>query len=288
MKQTNRKMRKILSLALAALFSCAAFGQAQIKTMKMKIADFPEKTTKVVLTGNSMTDARFRNIVKEVWTISPFEFCTLDEYESLKSNPDYYFLMLVKGQFSKESEPGIEFLSLVKGGVGASEGINGLFNVVDVPFRAAEDPDGREFILLPALLDIIQDHVLKSMDKDLEGYSGLSNYNINLAKSKGKRLVFAEQDLAADGLPSVRALYFKGGMEAMDVDDADDLFYDHSENTLVSFVVAPTDPQNGSYCYKLLIDAGTHTLYYFRKHRISKKYGAGFLTEDIKRISQAQ
>ena len=216
MKLTNRKMRKILSLALAALFSCAAFGQAQIKTMKMKIADFPEKTTKVVLTGNSMTDARFRNIVKEVWTISPFEFCTLDEYESLKSNPDYYFLMLVKGQFSKESEPGIEFLSLVKGGVGASEGINGLFNVVDVPFRAAEDPDGREFILLPALLDIIQDHVLKSMDKDLEGYSGLSNYNINLAKSKGKRLVFAEQDLAADVLPSVRALYFKGGMEAMD------------------------------------------------------------------------
>lgn len=281
-------MKRAISIVLMAMLSFAAFAQVQIHTKKMKIADFPQKITKIVLTGNAMHDARVSSIVKQNWTISPFEFCTLAEYETLKSSPEYYFLLQVSGQFSKEAEPGIEFLSLVKGGIGASGGINELFNVVDVPFRSVEDSDGREYILLPALLNIIQDHVMKSLDKDIEAYSGLSNYNMNLAKSKGMDIVFAEQDLAADVIPSVRKQYFDEQIKTMDADDADDVFYEHTENTLVSFVVAPENPGAGSYCYKFLIDSGTHTLYYFRKHRISRKYGAGFLTEDIKRIASVR
>lgn len=278
-------MKRYFAIIAAALVSIAASAQAQINTKKMKIADFQQKVTKVVLTGNAMSDARFRNVVKEHWTVSPFEFCTLEEYGELKSSPDYYFLLIVKGQFAKESTPGIEFLSLVKGGIGSSGDVNDLYNVVDVPFRSACRTDGREFVLLPALLDIIQDHVLKSMDKDLEGYSGLGSYNINLAKSRDMRIVFAEEDLAPDVMQSVRTKYFKPGMETMEADDADDVFYDHTANTLVSFVIAPDEDTAGSYCYKLLIDAETHELYFFRKHRITPKYKAGFLTEDIKRIS---
>jgi hypothetical protein len=35
----------------------------------------------------------------------------------------------------------------------------------------------------------------------------------------------------------------------------------------------------------MLIDPKTSTLYYFRKHKISKKFGAGFLAEDVKRVT---
>jgi hypothetical protein len=38
----------------------------------------------------------------------------------------------------------------------------------------------------------------------------------------------------------------------------------------------------------MLIDCESHQLYYFRKHKITKKAGAGFLIEDIKRISSAR
>ena len=37
---------------MAALMPMMAGAQAQIDTKKMKIADFPEKVTKVVLTGS--------------------------------------------------------------------------------------------------------------------------------------------------------------------------------------------------------------------------------------------
>ena len=44
-------------------------------------------------------------------------------------------------------------------------------------------------------------------------------------------------------------------------------------------------PISGSYCYKMLINAETYEIYYFSRHKISKKFGAGFLPEDIKRIN---
>ena len=71
----------------------------------------------------------------------------------------------------------------------------------------------------------------------------------------------------------------------MDVDDADDMMIDGAANTLVSYVIAPTQAGHNSFCYKLLIDCNNHELYYFRKHKISKKVGPGFLLEDIKRIT---
>jgi hypothetical protein len=38
----------------------------------------------------------------------------------------------------------------------------------------------------------------------------------------------------------------------------------------------------------MLIDTRTHKLYYFKKHRIGKKAGAGFLPEDIERIKASR
>ena len=59
---------------------------------------------------------------------------------------------------------------------------------------------------------------------------------------------------------------------------------DDKERAAVSYVAVPTEATPGSYCYKMLIDNQTHKLYYFKKHRITKKTGAGFLAEDLRRI----
>lgn len=56
--------------------------------------------------------------------------------------------------------------------------------------------------------------------------------------------------------------------------------------SLVSYTVAPYDAKPGSYCYKMLIDSKSNTLYYYKRHRISKKYGPGFLLEDLKQIAE--
>lgn len=281
-------MKKSLISLLAACLPLISYGQAQITTKKVKLEDFPEKTTKIVLSGNPFLDESLKEEIRSRWTISPFEFCSLEEYESIKSDDSYYFLLTVKGQFRKESEPGIEMLSLVKGGKGADKGLDDMLEVVTLPFRPADFPSGRELVFLPAFIDIIQAHVLASMEKDINAYTGLSNYTINLGKSKSFDVIFSSDDLSGQITPQVRNLYFGSStkMQEVEEDEADEYLMNGTPNTLVSYTVCPSEPVNGSFCYKMLIDCHTHELYYFRKHRINKKAGKGFLLEDVKRVAQ--
>ena len=253
-------MKKFTVIALALIMPILAAAQAQIDTKKVKIGDFTQKVTKVVLTGNQFYDACLESEVSSKWHVSPYEFCSLAEFEKMKSDDSYYFLVTTKGQFKKEAEPGLTFLTLVKGGKNSEKGIDEMLEIVAFPYASAEEPSGREVSFLPAVLDIIQNYALDSMEKDINAYTGLPNYTMNITKSGDMKLVF-------------------------DADDAEDYLTKNNENTLVSYVVAPTSAKVGSYCYKMLLDPRANKLYYFRKHKISKKVGVGFLLEDVKRIT---
>jgi hypothetical protein len=278
-------MKKYIVLLVSVLLPFMTFGQAQIDTKKVKIADFTQKITKVVLTGNQFHDASLKSEVTAKWTVSPFEFCTLSEFESLKGDENYYFLLTTKGQFKKENEPGLMFLTLVKGGKNSVNGIDEMLEIVTLPYASAEEPSGREMVFLPAFLDIIQSYTLDSMDKDVNAYVGLPNYSLNISKSGGMTIVFSESDLSGEVTSEVRNTFFDENILVLAEEDADEYLSPSINNTLVSYVVAPATPNPGSYCYKMLIDSQTNTLYYFRRHRISKKVGPGFLAEDIKRIT---
>ena len=90
-------MKRILIFMAAVLFPLMANAQAQINTKKIKIADFTQKTTKVVLTGNDFYDVALRNEIATGWTLSHTEFCTLDEFEVLKYDDNFYFLITADG-----------------------------------------------------------------------------------------------------------------------------------------------------------------------------------------------
>lgn len=278
-------MKKLIILITALIMPLMAGAQAQITTKKVKIEDFTQKVTKVVLNGNPFYDTSFKDEVAARWRISPYEFCTLEEFEGLKGNDSYYFLILTQGQFRKETAPGLQFISLVKGGQGADKGIGDMLEVVSLPFASAEYPSGRELIFLPAFLDIIQNHTLEAMENDFNAYGGLSNTAQKLGKAGNMDIVISEDDL--NSLVS-EEMTDSEGMTITDEDDADSYMLDEVSGTLVSYVVAPSEPVKGSFCYKMLIDAQTHELYYYRKHKISPKAGAGFLPEDIERINKAR
>ena len=69
-----------------------------------------------------------------------------------------------------------------------------------------------------------------------------------------------------------------------DEEDVDEVFSNGVFNAVVSYVVAPSEPVNGSVCYKMLIGADDHKLYWYKKHKISPRQGAGFLESDLKAI----
>lgn len=280
-------MKKAFALIISVLLPVFAWGQAQINTKKVKLGDFTQKITKVVLTGNDFIDHALKDEITLRWRISPYEFCTLNEFNDLKTSEDYYFLMTTSGQFKKESSPSIQFLTLVKGGAKAAEGIDSMLEVVSLPIASAQFPTGREMTFLPAFLNIIQTFTLDAMEKDANAYGGLRNYSINIKRSDDHKIVFSSDDLAFS-LESIEGNTF--GKDIMFADEAEvnQMLKDSAASTIVSYVVAPFDPQPGAFCYKMLIDTRTHTLYYYKRHKISEENGAGFLKEDLKRIYSAR
>lgn len=275
-------MKRLIIILAAVIIPLAAAAQAQIDTKKVKISDFTQKTTKVVLQGNDFTDAILKEEIALRWRISPYEFCTLNEFEALKTSDQYYFLLTTLGQSKKESAPSLQFLSLVKGGKGAEKSVGNMLEIISLPYASAAHPSGRELVFLPALLDIIQNHTIRSMDSDKNGYMGLSQYTKNLQDSNDMQIIFFEGDINE----SVDRCLWAGDdrFTVTDEDSADKYMMDSTSGTLVSYVVAPTDPVFGSYCYKLLISAETHEIYFYRRHKITGKYGVGFLPEDFEYI----
>ena len=278
-----RRFIQILALAIAGLLlTTDALGQAQITTRREKLKDFTSKTTKVVLTGDEFLDEAVKESVAATWTVSPYEFCSNEEFQNLKGNADFYFLMVVKGQFRRESEPGIDMLTLVKGGEGADKSINDMFEVVSFPLRSTEDPSGREFVLLPAFLKIIQEHTTSLTDTEMKAYS-----NIGAKDSKRlriKRIFFWAEDFAPQVDEQTKRSLDEDILIKEDEDEVDEIFSEGTFNTVVSYVVAPSEPVNGSICYKMLIGSDNHELYYFKKHKITARNCKGFLPGDIKAI----
>lgn len=269
----------------AVLLPVLTWGQAQINTKKVKIGDFTQKITKVVLSGNEFIDTAFKDEVTARWRISPYEFCTLEEFNNMKNSDEYYFLIITNGQFKKDLSPTIQFMTLIKGGKGSDQGIDGMLEIVSLPVASAQFPSGREITYIPAFLDIIQDYTLDSMEKDANAYGGLTNYTANIVRSEDMKIAFSKDDLAVslDSLEEGTDSFGKD-MLIMEEEEVDALMSEGAEGTIVSYVVAPFEPQNGMYCYKMLIDTQNHKLYYYKRHKITAKDGPGFLKEDLKRI----
>ncbi len=277
-------VRKIIIIIAFVLVPLTMFSQAQINTKKAIIEDFPEKVTKVVLSGNVFIDTELEAAVRDYWRISPYEFCTLEQFKELKGSSDYYFLMTVKGRFRKEDEPGLMLLTVVKGGKRADGGVDEMLDVVTAPLCSAEYPSGREVVFIAPLLDIIQTQIFAAMASDKSGYSGLKICNKNLPEVRDMKIVFAESDLAFDPSESLLERFAKKGAAILADDEADKMVEELAPDTVVSYSVYPTVPEVGSYCYNMLIGAGTHKLYYFKKTKIKKNSAPGFTASEVGKI----
>jgi len=280
-------MKKAFAIILAALLPVLAWGQAQINTKKMKIADFTHKITKVVLSGNEFFDMALQNEITMGWRISPYEFCTMEEFEEYRTSDEFYFLVSVDGKFRKDNIPTISYLTLVKGGQGAEGGIDKMLEVVSMPVASAQSPSGREFVFLPALLEIIQNYTLASMENDVNAYGGLGTITQKIEKGSGFMAVFTKEDICPSVYDMEKVEFFDDELFITDENKADSYMLDRADNTLVGYVVAPSEPLPGATYYKMLINARTYQLYYFAQDKVSRKEGAGFMPADIKKIYTA-
>lgn len=215
-----------LSLVLFAPMLCNA--QGKLYTRKTKLEDFPSKITKVVLSGNTILDTTIKEEIASRWRISPYEFCTIAEYEAQKESTSYYFL-----KFASDDE--FTYLIATKGG--KEKDTNAMkegFDIVACPIAPAGAAPGKEFIYLPAYFDIIQDYIEKARLSERVAYTGL------------------------------KAIAVGGSESAVvsDPEEAEALFLDNAAGRKIVVTITGT---SGGKAYRMVIGTDTHKLHSIRK-----------------------
>lgn len=280
-------MKRLFCILLASLlvFNLSA-QEKSLLSKKDDFKDFPAKTTKVVLAeDNSLLDLMLKDAIEKNWYISPYEFCSMSEFENIKADTNYYFLIRVNGKMKKENEPSMEFLSLIKGGQAAEKGLSAMPEIISIPLQPIDDNEGRVFTYLPAFVNIIQKHVAKINSSILSAYIGIAAYADMMNGVNNKEILFGENDFAFEVSQEKMDKDFKGKARIVSEGTIDKALDDKAEDTLVSLIIAPIIEQKGSYCYKMLISTDSQELFLYRKQKLGGKVKKGFNSEDYKRMA---
>lgn len=272
-------MKKIILFILSVSIALGASAQAQLKTKKFVVSDFREKPMKVVLTGNEITDAALRESLQTIWHISPYEFCSQDQFTSSLGSEDYYYMTIADARMRKEAEAGIKIIGIYKGTSGAKD-LSSLYKVLTIPFCSAENPDGRETVFLPAMVSVLQDQMQAVMDRTFNFSDGVYTGLKTMTKKWSKSCAIATEDFARAPGESMVAIYAQGNLDVVDHDTIEQYLSERDDNYMVGYVVAPTEPAKGSVCYVMVFDASTLELAFMRKHKISEEEPAGFTDKD--------
>ncbi len=278
-------MRQITLLIISLFLFSSISAQKIIKEAKNNFNNFGTKVTKVVIPSTSLIDMSLRDAVIKGWKISPYEFCTEQEYEKIKEDTTFYFLMRTDGIFGKEYEPRLEYLTLIKGGPEFKRGLFKSAELISLPMQARGDESGQILSFIPAYLDIIQNYIYRVQKGVLLSFAGESSYGANLSDMKGKTVLFTKENIGYPIREDEIKWNFRGRAEMVEQQEIEKTISESSGDIVVSLVISPVGNPNGGYCYKLLIGADNHELYFFRKHKIKSRLKAGFTKEDIKKIS---
>lgn len=280
-----RDMRHFIILAASLLVFTGSFSQNPIAQTRNTFNNYGKKTTKVVIPSTSLADLMLRDAVNRSWRISPFEFCDVAEYEKIKQDTNYFFLMRVDGMYKKDLEPKIEYLTLIKGGAEVKKGLYSSHNIINLPIQQSEDLDGGNLFLIPIYIDIIQDHIYRIQENVLLAFKGSLIYSDRVSRLKGKITLFSKDQLAYEISDSEFTSLFKGDVKLVSSSDIEEAVTNNRDKTAVAIVVTPRGGTTGSYCYKMIITTDSHELLFLRRQKISKRSPAGFSAEDIRKIT---
>ena len=279
-------MRRVGFLVLMLIGFNSLFSQNVIRETRAIFSEFGTKITKVVIPSTKLSDLMLREAVSKGWRISPFEFCSLDDYHRLKNDPNFFFLLIQEGRYKKDSEPTIDYLTLERGGEFSGRRLIGPGrDIITLPLQSTLDETGQYLHLLPIYIDIIQNHIYKVQQDISLAFKGPAIYSDRVSELRDKELLFSLDLINFTASETEFKSFFNRRVTVVDSDTIESAIVTNKRNAAVPVVITPEGSPNSSFCYKMIISTDTHELLFFRRHRITSRRSAGFTKEDIRKIS---
>jgi uncharacterized protein involved in tolerance to divalent cations len=282
-------MRKLF-FALAGFLLSTFFlsGQAPFPS-KDEINQFAASKTCVVLEDDpfSAYNSFIKEAVKSFWTVTPYEFIEVSEFNVRRVNPAYSFIVLTQTNFERDKANGLfNFINLLQGKkVGK---LGEMPEICAIPLSFAGEEDIEYGYKLGAILSFMQQHARMIIDDpSLTGRKYLKYYNKNIPAVSGKTILVKQEDLSPEisTIEKIKSIYpYK--IEIVSEEDIVKAIETKAPGTVILHKVGPIGEAKSGYCFKMLIGTDDADMYYYHQHVISDTRPNGLLAEDLKRLSK--
>ena len=281
-------MKKTLISLIFGTLILISSAQSYVPSRDDINAFFNTKTM-VVLLDNPLLE--YNIVIKEVmeqeWTITDFEFISINEFEKLRFDPQYSFLYMSRVTFDNDKTDAVyRFLHLSLGGDYFRK--NQMPDIASVPLAYYSVEEDNYIYKLAILVRFIQNHALLIKEKpQIVSANVLQHYNDNMKDIKGKTLFLLEEELADDVNSTARIKkIYSSKFRIITKEDVTEAIAQRDENIVFLHKVGPEGTKINARCYKIIIGAADANFYYFDYHKISSKSPDGFLSQDFKKLER--
>jgi hypothetical protein len=280
---------KITFIAIVLFFSMVLLsGQAPFPS-KDEIKQFTVSKTCVVLEDDPLSsyNSYIKKAVKAYWTITPYEFIEVKDFNIRRLKPEFSFIVLTQTNFEKDKANSLfNFINLLQGKNVNKLGENPEICAVPLSFAGVDDLEYS--YKLGAILKFMQKHAqMISMDPSLTGRKYLKYYNKYIPEVLNKKILIKQEDLVPEiaTIEKIKAIY-PNKIEIVTEDDIMKAIENKTPNTLILHKVGPVGDRNSGYCFKMLIGTEDSNMYYYNQHMIDKGNPNGLLPADLKRLAK--
>jgi hypothetical protein len=280
---------KKLSLFLILCLPVLANAQGPFPTVEEGKLLLSSKTC-VVLENSpfSMFNPAIREAVESYWTLTPYEFISIDEFNKRRQNPEYSFIVLTETDYERDkSGSTFAFINLLLGKKVRNLEEMPEFCAIPLDF-AGEDADAEYGYKLGVILRFVQQHAQVVIDNPkTQGVRFLKYYNQFVPAITGKTVLAREEDmdLSINTNEAVGALY-KYPFQIVSEEEIQKAVSEKRPNTLILHKVGPPDELTGAFVFKMLIGTDDARIYYFNNHKIDARNPNAFLPADLRRIGR--
>jgi len=288
--QTNIiSMKKNIFTVVMFLFPLLLAAQAPFPS-KDEIKQFKASKTCVVLEDDpfSSFNSYIKDAMKEYWTITPYEFIKVTDFNVRRLKPEYSFIVLTETNFDKDKSNSLfNFINLLQG-----KDVNKLGEMPEIcaiPLSFAGEEDLEYGYKLGAILSFMQKHAkMIAEDPSLTGRKYLKYYNKFVPEVMNKTILIKQEDLAPEinTIEKIKAIY-SNKIIIVSEEEIIKAIENKTPGTLILHKVGPVgENTNEGYCFKMLIGTDDANMYYYNQHLIDKKNPNGFLPSDLRRLAR--
>lgn len=281
-------MKKITLICIVLLFSGLTEAQRPYPTL-IDLAKFSKTTTCVVMEENpfSFYNQEIKNAVKKYWTVTPYKFITTVEFNAIKKDPSYSFIVLTMTNFSNDkSGSSYDYVNLLLGA--DVDDLDKLPEFCTIPLSYSGNEEDDYTYKLGLIVRFMQQHaesLIKEPDNKALKY--LKYYDKNVPLVKGKTILVRQEDLdpALADEETIKK-YYPYPLKIVDEEAIVKAVESKEPGILIFHKVGPAPGKKTGTCLKMLIGTDDAVMYYYDTHLVDAKNPNGILLSDFRRIAR--